>query len=266
MRSLEAIVPSRGVPSWLRRMSWLRPLPASWRAGLAGVATLGMDSVVREKAGDIARTGSDLLGIYFHYRRLLSDNDLAGLGLKASDLGLTRSFQLPSRNGSRYLLAQDPIASVSRLESVFYLGNTLLRDGDVFGMANSLEIRVPFLDRDLVEWAFQLPGVVLLPRGAPNKPLLRQMCAEFYSKVHTQQPKRGFSLPFSSWLLGPLRELMDDCLSSLKSSGLVIPEEVDRLQKVFLGEPYSAAWSRVWGLVALGYWLRKVVENPIGNE
>lgn len=247
----------RGVPRWFRRMSWLRGLPPAWRATLVRAATCRMDSVIQEKSEDIARTGSDLLGLYFHYRRLLSDNDLARLGFKASDLGLTSSFHLPMANGSRYLVPGDPIASVSRMESVFYLGNTLLRDGDVFGMANSLEVRVPFLDRDLVEWAFQLPGIALLPTRAPNKSLLRQMCAEFFTEAHTSQPKRGFALPFSSWLLGPLREPMEECLSSLKASGLVLAEGVDELREVFLREPYSAAWSRVWGLVALGYWLSK---------
>ena len=216
-----------------------------------------MDSVIREKAEDIARTGFNLLDLYFHYRRLLSDYDLAQLGFEASELGLTSSFQLPTANGSRYLVSQDPVASVGRLESVFYLGNTLLRDGNVFGMANSLEIRVPFLDRDLVEWAFQLPGTVLLPPRAPNKTLLCQMCAEFYTGVHMNQPKRGFALPFSSWLLGSLRELMEDCLGSVKTSGLLLPEGVDRLREVFLQEPQSAAWSRVWNLVTLGYWLNK---------
>lgn len=247
----------RGVPRWHRRMSWLRSLTPEWRSALVRIPTILLDAVIQEKAQDIANTGPDLLGLYFHYRRLLSDDDLARLGLTASALDLSPSFHCPTQDGQRYLIPQDPIASVGRLETIFYLGNTLLRDGDVFGMANSLEIRVPFLDRDLVEWAFRLPGDVLLPPGTPNKFLLREMCAAFYTPSQTQQPKRGFALPFPSWLLGPLREVMEDRLRSLKGLGVLASGGIERLRAVFLREPKSAAWSRVWALVALGHWLQQ---------
>ncbi len=247
----------RGVPRWRRRTSWMRPLPEGLRGALASAAASYCGSVVQKKAYDIARTGPDLGGIYFHYRRLMSDDDLRYLGFNAASLGLSPSFHRHPEGGCRYVIPDDGVASVSRLESVFYLGNTLLRDGDVFGMANSLEIRVPFLDKDLVEWAFKLPGNVLLPEGAPAKFLLRKMCGEFYSKEQIDQPKRGFTLPLSRWLLGPLRSVMEERLESVKESGLVAPEGVDRLKGVFLREPETAAWSRVWGLVALGHWLSR---------
>jgi asparagine synthase (glutamine-hydrolysing) len=189
------------------------------------------------------------------------DTLLARLGLTASTLDLSGSFHIPTLNGHRSLVPQDPIATVGQLESVFYLRNTLLRDGDIFGMADSLEIRVPFLDRDLVEWAFRLPGVVLLPPGSSEKFLLRRMCADFYAPVQARQHKRGFTLPFSAWLLGPLREVMEECLRSVKDSALLAPEGVDWLRQAFLRELRSAAWSRVWGMVTLGYWLNKHIIN-----
>src|SRR5882762_1805213 len=127
-------------------------------------------------------------------------------------------------------------------------------------MANSLEIRVPFLDRDLVEWAFQLPGSVLLPRGAPLKHLLREICADLYSPPQRVQSKRGFTLPFGPWLVGPLREIMEENLRMLRGSGLLDPAGVDRMCDLFRREPKSSAWSRVWALVSLGNWLRMQVQ------
>ena len=154
-------------------------------------------------------------------------------------------------------LPGDQVASVGRLDSSFYLQNILLRDSDVFGMANSLEIRVPFLGRDLAEWALGLPGNVLLPRGAPQKYLLRKICASLYTSAQSKQPKRGFALPFAAWLQGPLRELMEENLRSLRLSGLLDPRGIDRLRKMFDMEPNGPAWSRVWALVVLGTWLQK---------
>ncbi|MBI4522687.1 MAG: asparagine synthase (glutamine-hydrolyzing) [Deltaproteobacteria bacterium] len=245
----------RGVPQWHSHMGWLRSFPPSLRAGLIQLATTGRSSAFREKAQDVARAGPDLLSLYFHFRRVLSDGDMTRLGVIPSNLELSPSFHYQSGDDGRYLIFGDPISTVRRLETVFYLRNTLLRDGDVFGMANSLEIRVPLLDRDLVEWAFRVPSALFLPQGAPGKHLLREMCAEFYDAKQTKQPKRGFMLPLQTWLIGPLRELMEDCLVEVKRSGMVEPAGVDHVRAVFLREPQSTVWSRVWVLVTLGFWL-----------
>jgi len=108
-----------------------------------------------------------------------------------------------------------------------------------------------------VEWAMRLPGTALLPPGAPSKFLLRQMCAQFYSPEQTTQAKRGFTLPLADWLQGPLAETRQVSLDALKESGLLAPQGIERVEQNFLREPRSAAWSRVWALVALGHWLKK---------
>jgi asparagine synthase (glutamine-hydrolysing) len=144
---------------------------------------------------------------------------------------------------------------VARLDAAFYLKNILLRDSDVFGMANSLEIRVPFLDRDLLEWAFRLPGDVLLPKGAPLKYLLRKICAEVYGQLPVASSKRGFVVPISAWLRGPLREVMEASLCTLRDSGLLATTGIDDVEEIFRREPDSPAWSRLWALVTLGSWL-----------
>jgi asparagine synthase (glutamine-hydrolysing) len=197
-----------------------------------------------------------LIEIYFRFRRLISDFDLASFGLGAEALGLSKDFQVQDIRYEGCYVPSDLVASVARLDAALYLQNILLRDSDVFGMANSLEIRVPFLDRDLVEWAFRLPGSVLLPRGAPLKHLLRKICADLYSAPQRVQPKRGFTLPFGPWLIGPLREIMEENLRTLRSSGLLDPAGVDGMCEMFRREPCSSAWSRVWALVSLGHWLR----------
>src|SRR6202043_1646263 len=150
----------------------------------------------------------------------------------------------------------DLFSSVARLDAAFYLQNILLRDSDVFGMANSLEIRVPFLDTDLVEWAFRLPGDVLLPRRASSKYLLRKICADVYRDVPIASSKRGFVIPISEWLRGPLREVAEESLRSLQDSELLQRAGIDAVKKAFYREPNSPVWSRLWALVTLGFWLQ----------
>jgi asparagine synthase (glutamine-hydrolysing) len=247
----------RRVPRTYNFMSWLNPLPERLRKAASRLATAFTSQIARGKAEEIMAADPGLIGIYFHYRRLLSNSNLSAMGMNAVELCLGEDFQLPECRYQDCYMPGDHVASVGRLDSSFYLQNLLLRDSDVFGMANSLEIRVPFLERDLAEWALGLPGNVLLPRRAPQKYLLRKMCASFYTNTQLKQPKRGFALPFAAWLQGPLRELMEENLRSLRLSGMLDPRGIDLLRKMFDAEPNGPAWSRVWALVVLGTWLQK---------
>jgi asparagine synthase (glutamine-hydrolysing) len=247
----------RRVPRTYNFMSWLNPFPERVRYGASAVATAFTSQIARVKAEEIVAADPGLIGIYFHYRRLLSNSNLAAMGMNAKDLDLSEDFQLRECRYDGCYVPGDHVASIGRLDSSFYLQNILLRDSDVFGMANSLEIRVPFLGRDLAEWALGLPGNVLLPARAPQKYLLRKICASLYTNAQLKQPKRGFALPFAAWLRGPLRELMEENLRSLRSSGLLDPMGIDLLRKMFDAEPDGPAWSRVWALVVLGTWLQK---------
>jgi asparagine synthase (glutamine-hydrolysing) len=256
----------RRVPRLYRALSWMASLPPSWRAALARSLALPMNSVVRSKAAEIAAAGSDFLAIYFQTRRLLSDQSLTRLGLEPAELHLSPSYQVPELSCDGWVASSDPVASVARLESAFYLENVLLRDSDVFGMANSLEIRVPLLDLDLVDWALRLPSEVLLPTGAPSKHVLRAMCASFYTRAQLEQGKRGFMPPIGLWLRGPLRETMEESLRSLENSGLIDPAGTAPITQTFLREPTSPAWSRVWAMVTLGHWFEQHQSVPVGVQ
>ena len=252
----------RRIPRTYNFVSWLTPLPLRLRKIAARAATSLSSQIARRKAEEMVVTDPGLIGIYFHYRRLMSDRNLAAMGLNAQCLELSEDFQLSHLRYEDCYVAGDHVASVGRLDSSFYLQNILLRDSDVYGMANSLEIRVPFLDRDLAEWALGLPGHILLPPGARQKFLLRKICADLFTKTQLKQAKRGFALPFAAWLRGPLRELMEENLRFLGSSGLVESAGIDPLRRMFDAEPHGPAWSRVWALVVLGSWLRKEKLRP----
>lgn len=246
----------RQVPRLLRWMERGSFIPPAARAALAGWAGAVAGSTRREKARDIAADCAELAAVYFQYRKLLSNRELSRLGVDAERLGLTPSFHLPEFAGERWVVPGDPVASVARLETMFYLQNVLLHDGDVYGMANSLEIRVPLLDRDLMEWAFRLPGSVLQRPGLPTKYLLRQMTREFYTPEQSALPKRGFTPPYSQWMLGPLRNTVEECLATVKNARVVLPAEVDRIYDRFRKQPHDrGAWTKVWCLVGLGKWL-----------
>jgi asparagine synthase (glutamine-hydrolysing) len=97
----------------------------------------------------------------------------------------------------------DPITQVSRFEIRGFLGQILLRDGDISSLANQLELRTPILEHRVVELAVQLPGAWKKP-DPRNKPLLIDAVGPRFPQVLLNKPKRGFALPWKPWLLGPL--------------------------------------------------------------
>jgi asparagine synthase (glutamine-hydrolysing) len=242
------------VPAWHRALRPVRLVPVGARRMMAAVASVSMTGVRADKIRDLAGSEINLTDIYFQRRRLLSDSELSAAGFEPAELGLTSSFH--DHDSTSFVVPNDAIASVRNLEIGYYLRNILLRDADVFGMASSLEIRVPFLDRDVVDWALRIPGPRLLLHGEP-KYWLRRMCADLYDREQLSIKKRGFTPPFAGWLLGPMRARMEDALNTVKASGIIKAGSVDAVRKRFLAEPQTAAWSRVWSLTTLGTWLEQ---------
>jgi asparagine synthase (glutamine-hydrolysing) len=146
----------------------------------------------------------------------------------------------------------DPVNRVSYLESHFYMLNTLLRDSDFMSMAHGLELRVPFLDRALVEACFRIPGQKKLSRDVPKCLLLASLGVELPKEI-VNRTKRGFTLPFERWLRGEMRPVVEDAL--LKSNWDQIPINVSAVREVwtrFLAGETS--WSRPWSLFVLKNW------------
>ncbi len=245
----------RNVPRICRMMSAMKRVPTPLRRGLAGLAGVGRSTAYRHKLGDMFGSNGSLLSIALQRRRVLSDGQLAALGVAAAPLGLTPDFLPPEALDGVDADDADPIAAISRLESQFYQGNMLLRDADANGMAHGLEIRVPFLDRRLLDLVHALPGSVRLPPGAPGKHLLRQAFTPLLRPELLRQAKRGFTLPISRWMVGPLRNWCERSLAAWKDLGMLRPEAVQAVWSAFLRKPESPLWTRAFTLCVAGHYL-----------
>ncbi len=247
----------RDVPKLVRLLSVLRRFPKGCRTSLLRLLMSFKSKAALAKALDIANSDGSVLSVYLHRRRTLANGQLQALGVVPSELDLTFDFLPPTAVTSLETGTLSVEEQVGLLETKFYLGNMLLRDGDTNGMAHSLEIRVPFLDTRMLQLAFSLPGSVRMPASAPSKHLLRAAFADVLPTEVTRQKKQGFHLPIKRWMLGPLRELCESSLATLKGAGLVDPQGVDGVWRAYLAEPESPAWSRAWGLCILGAYLQQ---------
>ena len=151
----------------------------------------------------------------------------------------------------------DVVNRISQLELQGYMANTLLRDTDVMSMAHSLEVRVPFVDARVVDYATSLPGEWKLSaqNGVP-KPLLADAVADLLPRDFLARKKMGFTLPFEKWMQGRLRDAISAVFADerqLAESGLIAKDARDLWQR-FLRAPRAVGWTRPWSLFVLARW------------
>jgi asparagine synthase (glutamine-hydrolysing) len=128
------------------------------------------------------------------------------------------------------LVDQDRINQMSFLDLMITLPDTYLEKVDRSTMAASLEVRVPFLDNDLVDFAVSLPGSAKTP-GGKQKWLLKTALAGIVPDEVLQGPKTGLEVPYGAWLQGPLKPLFFDQLStfSRQNRGVLDTGYIERL-------------------------------------
>jgi len=146
------------------------------------------------------------------------------------------------------------LQQVSVYETTGYMRNTLLRDSDVFSMAHGLELRVPFVDREVARVAMSFPDSDKL-NGKISKPLLVGAMRDVLPASLLTRPKQGFTLPFERWMRNEMRAEVDAVLTSaaLIRDGLS-SVEVARVWSDFENRRGGITWSRPWALYTLKRW------------
>lgn len=111
--------------------------------------------------------------------------------------------------------AFDPLARIRALDLETWLPDDILVKVDRASMANSLEVRAPLLDSELVEFASSLPAPYLI-RGQSGKRVLKDVARSMLPAPIIDRKKHGFDLPVRAWLAGPLAHELD-ALSAARS-------------------------------------------------
>jgi len=244
----------------LHNKRWLNSFPKFIRSGIGTSRKLLKPSVASNKIHEILK--ADKMHFEFTYpisRQVLLDNQILKL-LKRSQLSPNWVFEtVDNLVGEKSAGIRLPLLSkVSVAEINTYMQNVLLRDTDQMSMKSALEVRVPFLDHELVEFALGISD----EHKYPNYPkeLLVESLGDLLPDEIVHRPKMGFVLPWEKWMKNELKSFCEDRLMSLAKKPFFNKGELESLWSRFLKGDKEITWSRLWYLVVLENWM---VENKI---
>lgn len=150
--------------------------------------------------------------------------------------------------------ALDPLDRMTLADSLSYLSDDILHKVDRAAMAVALETRVPFLDKDVVEFAARVPPAMKV-RDGRGKWLVREVLDRHVPRALIDRPKTGFSIPLDEWLRGPLKSWACDLLSParLARQGLFDPKRVGRMLDQHLNRGHNHAYW-LWNVLMAEAW------------
>jgi asparagine synthase (glutamine-hydrolysing) len=166
-------------------------------------------------------------------------------------------------NGSRRLIEGLPATECSILnrylmaDQSYYLPDDILYKTDRMSMAHSLEVRPPFLDHRIVEFAASLPEGFKI-KGLTQKFILKELMRHKLPMAVTKRTKVGFDIPAHDWFRGALRSLLLDTITpaAVKSTGIFELRAIQGLIRDHMERRINAGY-HLWGLLTLFLWMKR---------
>ncbi len=185
--------------------------------------------------------------------KLVTKNFAERVGLKDIYDGARHTLELSD--------AENYIEQMQYLDIKYYLAEDILTKVDRASMAVSLEVRAPFLDHRIADFAASLPPEYKL-KGKTTKHILKKSVKNMLPKSIIKRPKKGFGIPIATWLKGSLNPLLREILSEerLKKQDLFDPIYVSKLIKDH-ETGASNNYKQLWTLLVFELWFENFIRN-----
>ena len=164
---------------------------------------------------------------------------------------------------SRY--TGDPVNQMCNTDIQMFMVGLNLTYTDRASMASSVEVRVPFIDKEVIEVAMRISGG-LKYRKRESKYILKKVAEKYLPKDIIYRPKASFGAPIRSWISGALKDIVDDILSeeNIKKRGLFdsgyVRKLIDDDRKGSSDNAY-----RIYQLLTIELWFREYLDKPAGH-
>ncbi len=144
----------------------------------------------------------------------------------------------------------------------FLLPNDMLYKVDSMSMAHGLEVRVPFLDHDLVEYVNAIPAKMKMPHGE-KKALLKETFSDIIPAKILHRRKKGFEVPLLRWMRTGLDSLINDRLlndSFIMEQGIFNKQEIKTYKNRLKSSSPGDVHAHLWALIVFQWWWKKYIQ------
>ncbi len=136
----------------------------------------------------------------------------------------------------------------------------MLTKVDLMSMANSLEVRTPFLDYEVVNFAFSLPSSFKIDKNFQKK-IVKDTFRNLLPEEIYSRGKQGFEVPLLKWFRTELKSMITDDLlddNFIIEQNLFDPVEIKKLKQQLFSTNPGEIHARIWGLIVFQYWWKKI--------
>jgi asparagine synthase (glutamine-hydrolysing) len=153
-----------------------------------------------------------------------------------------------------------PLDKMLALEQRFFLTDHNLNYTDKMSMSSSIEVRVPFLDNDLVDFSQKIP-LNLKQKNGQGKYILKKSMEDYLPKEIIYRPKTGFGAPLRHWMRNDLKDLVGDILSyeSINKRGFFNAEEVQKMVALNYQGKIDASYT-IFSILCIEIWCRSFID------
>jgi asparagine synthase (glutamine-hydrolysing) len=170
-----------------------------------------------------------------------------------------QEFEARKKHILRHIKKDSSINDILYTDMELVLPNDMLTKVDLMSMANGLEVRVPFLDKEIVKFAFELPEESKI-NAEIKKRIVQDTFRDLLPPELYRRPKHGFEVPLLKWFRRELKPLItDDLLSEdlINRQGIFNYDEILKLKiKLFSPNP-GDIHARIWGLIVFQWWWKR---------
>jgi asparagine synthase (glutamine-hydrolysing) len=163
----------------------------------------------------------------------------------------------------KYITRTGDLNDVLFTDMHLVLQNDMLTKVDMMSMSHSLEVRTPFLDHHVVNFAFSLPAAYKI-NSHMRKKILTEAFEYYLPPELLNRPKQGFEVPLLKWFRKELRSLITDDLlheDFIKEQGLFNPKSINGLVAKLFSKNPGDSHATIWALIVFQYWWKKYMNN-----
>jgi asparagine synthase (glutamine-hydrolysing) len=148
---------------------------------------------------------------------------------------------------------KDPVDWMSYIDLKIWLGEALLSKVDRISMRNSLEVRTPFLDFNLVDYVFSIDSNIKI--GNTNKYLLKRIASKYIPETIINRTKKGFNSPFNEWIHEEYKDFIIELILRVNKETNLFNEEY--LKQIYLLSQQRKFKQHLWSIFIFSKWYEK---------